>query len=146
MVTAILLTILIIDSVVLVAAILAQSGQGAGIAANFGGVSSSADAIIGSRQAGNLLTTITWWSGGIFLGIAFVLQITSGHARTPRSVLDQPFSQQPAAPQPPNAAPALPLEPVTPAPAPSGAPAGGASPSTHTAAPGASAPTATPKH
>src|ERR1700730_6069286 len=111
MLQTVLLVLLILDSGVLAIAILLQSGKGTGMAASFGGVSSSPDAFIGTRQAGNLLTKMTWWSGGIFLGIAFVLQITSTHARTPRSVLDQSVTPPPAAPSGPNApstaAPAL---------------------------------------
>ena len=62
-----LLVLLIIDSFVLIAAILLQSGKGSGLAASFGGVSSSADSLLGTRQAGNLLTRTSWWGGGIFL-------------------------------------------------------------------------------
>ena len=51
-----LLILLILDSLVLIAAILLQSGKGGGLAASFGGVSSSADSLLGTRQAGNLLT------------------------------------------------------------------------------------------
>ena len=89
-----------LDSFVLVAAILLQSGKGTGMAASFGGVSSSPDAFIGTRQAGNLLTKITWWSGGIFLAIAFVLQIASARTRAPKSVLDQAVTPPPVAPRP----------------------------------------------
>ena len=60
-----LLIVLIIDAIVLIAAILLQAGKGSGLAANFGGASSSPDAFIGIRQAGNLLTTTTWWGAGI---------------------------------------------------------------------------------
>ncbi len=91
-----LLVILILDSLVLVGAILLQSAKGGGLAASFGGVTTAADALIGTRQAGNVLTKATWWAGGIFLGLSFVLQILSTHTRTPRSVLDQPAS--PSAP------------------------------------------------
>lgn len=117
-----LLIILIIDSLVLIAAILLQAGKGTGLAASFGGASSSADSLIGTRQAGNLLTQISWWAGGIFLGLAFVLQVSgSRRAGAPKSVLDKPFSAMPAAPTAPpagtpGAAPALPLSPATPAP------------------------------
>jgi preprotein translocase subunit SecG len=118
-----LLVLLILDSAVLIAAILLQSGKGGGIAQSFGGVSSSTDAFIGTRQAGNLLTTVSWWAGGIFCGLAFVLQIMSTHARTPTSVLDKTFARPPAsapAPAPQSAAPAVPLAPAQPAqPAPS---------------------------
>ena len=56
-----LLIILMLDSLVLIAAILLQAGKGSGLAANFGGASSSPDAFIGVRQAGTILTKATWW-------------------------------------------------------------------------------------
>jgi len=110
-----LLVILVIDSVVLIAAILLQAGKGSGLAANFGGASSSPDAFIGVRQAGTILTKATWWCAGIFLGLAFVLQVMSTHAQAPRSVLEKSFSNPPApaAPAPGGTAPAIPLEPAT---------------------------------
>jgi len=109
-----LLVILVIDAFVLIATILLQSGKGSGLAANFGGASSSPDAFIGIRQAGTILTKGTWWSAGIFLGLAFVLQIMSTQTAAPKSVLEKTFSNQPlpAAPQN-NAKPVVPLEPAT---------------------------------
>jgi preprotein translocase subunit SecG len=106
-----LLTLLVIDCLVLMLVILLQSGKGSGLAASFGGASSSPDALIGIRQAGNLLTTISWWGGGIFLGLCFILQIMSTHTSAPRSVLEKGLGGQPAnvAP-PPTSAPAVPLE------------------------------------
>jgi preprotein translocase subunit SecG len=126
-----LLVLLVIDSIVLIAAILLQSGKGNGLAASFGGVSSSADSLLGTRQAGNLLTRASWWCGGIFLFLSFVLSLASTRQRTPKSVLDQAF-QQPAAPTAPvtaqpNANSAVPLTPA--------APAGGATPAPATPAP-----------
>lgn len=112
-----LLILLILDSAVLIAAVLLQSGKGGGIAASFGGVSSSTDAFIGTRQAGNLLTTASWWAGGIFLGLSFVLQLMSTHARAPTSVLDKTFNprQTQTAPAPvQQSAPAVPLQPAQP--------------------------------
>ncbi|MGH7652544.1 MAG: preprotein translocase subunit SecG [Gemmatimonadaceae bacterium] len=108
-----LLALLIADCIVLMAAILFQSGKGSGLAASFGGASSSPDALIGIRQAGNLLTTVSWWGGGLFLGLCFVLQIMSTHTSAPRSVLEKGLGSQPAnvAP-PPTSAPAVPLEPA----------------------------------
>jgi preprotein translocase subunit SecG len=116
-----LLTLLIIDCVVVMLAILLQSGKGTGLAASFGGASSSSDALIGIRQAGNILTKISWWGGGIFLGLCFILQILSTHTSAPRSVLEQGLGAQPQniAP-PPTSAPAVPLEPAPAATAPSG--------------------------
>ena len=134
-----LLVILVLDSIVLMAAILMQAGKGGGLAASFGGASSSADAFIGIRQAGNLLTKISWTAGGIFLFLAFVLQIASTRSRAPQSVLDRTFSAPATAPAPAapvtggNAGQALPLSPAeTPA-----APQGGAT----TPAPATPAPT-----
>jgi preprotein translocase subunit SecG len=110
-----LLIILILDSALLVTVILLQAGKGSGLAANFGGASSSPDAFIGVRQAGNILTKATWWCAGIFLGLSFVLQVMSTRAVAPKSVLEKTFSNAPlpAAPAPTNAAPAIPLEPTT---------------------------------
>jgi preprotein translocase subunit SecG len=108
-----LVVILVIDAFVLIAVILLQAGKGSGLAANFGGASSSPDAFIGIRQAGTILTKATWWSAGIFLGLAFVLQVMSTRAQTPRSVLEKTFSNQPApAPLPATTTPVVPLEPA----------------------------------
>ncbi len=129
-----LVILLILDSIILVTAILLQSGKGGGLAASFGGATSAADALIGTRQAGNLLTKASWWCGGIFLLLAFVLQIASARTRVPASVLDKPLTNVPAAPTAPTTSksnPAVPLEaapknpaqaapPTTPAPAPKG--------------------------
>ena len=116
-----LVALLVADCVVLVLAILLQSGKGGGLAASFGGASSSPDALIGIRQAGNLLTTVSWWGGGIFLGLCFILQIMSTHTTAPRSVLEKGLGTQPAnvAP-PPTSAPAVPLEPAPTTTAPAG--------------------------
>src|SRR4051794_15733375 len=113
MIYTILLWFLILDCAVLVLAVLLQAGKGTGLAANFGGASSSPDAFIGIRQAGNLLTTVSWWSGGIFLGLCFILQLMSTHTAAPRSVLEEGLSTQPANVAPaPTSAPAVPLEPA----------------------------------
>lgn len=117
-----LLALLILDAFVLIGAVLLQSGKGGGLAASFGGASSSADSLIGSRQAGNLLTKTSWWAGGIFVGLAFILQLAGSRGRTPESVLDRSFGTAPAtqaAPAAPaGAAPAVPLTPAGQAPAP----------------------------
>ena len=123
MLTTFLLVLLIIDSLILIAAILLQSGKGGGLAASFGGAGSSSDSLIGTRQAGNLLTKASWVCGGIFLFLALVLQIAGSRTAGPRSVLDQPFANQPASQQAaPNAPSAVPLTPMQPAPAPTKAP------------------------
>jgi preprotein translocase subunit SecG len=100
-----LLVLLILDSIVLVAAILLQAGKGNGLAATFGGVSSSADSLLGTRQAGNLLTKASWWGGGVFLFLSLVLSIASTQRRAPKSVLDQAFTQPASAPAPVSPAP-----------------------------------------
>lgn len=114
-----LLVLLVLTSIVLIAAILLQSGKGQGLSASFGGASSSPDAFIGMRQAGNLLTKISWWGGGLFLALAFILQLMSTRTRVPRSVLEGKLgAPAPAAPPLPNAAvPLTPIAPATPTPA-----------------------------
>lgn len=113
-----LLILLVLDSLVLAAAVLLQSGKGGGLAASFGGASSSADSLIGTRQAGNLLTRVSWWAGGIFLALAFILQILSTRQRAPRSILEEGLVPPavPTAPASPSTqegtAPAVPLTPV----------------------------------
>jgi preprotein translocase subunit SecG len=116
-----LLILLIVDALVLVAAVLMQAAKGGGLAASFGGVSTAADSFIGTRQAGNVLTKIAWWAGGLFLGIAFVLQLMSTRGRTPTSILDQglkPTSTAPAplTPPPTTAVPIGPADKGTPPP------------------------------
>jgi preprotein translocase subunit SecG len=114
-----LMVLLTIDSIVLIVAVLLQSGQGQGLAATFGGVSSSASSLFGTRQTGNLLTKASWWSGGIFLFLAFMLTLASSRGRAPRSVLDQAFPNAPAsAPAAPGNAGTLSPVPLTPAPQP----------------------------
>lgn len=98
-----LIVILVIDALVLATAILLQAGKGGGLAASFGGTSSSTDSLLGTRQAGNILTKASWWAGGIFIGLAFVLQIMSSRGRVPTSILDQALT--------PNAA-TLPVPPA----------------------------------
>ena len=118
-----LLVLLVINSLVLIAAVLLQSGKGSGLSANFGGSSSSSDSFVGTRQAATLLTRVTWWGGGVFLALAFILQIMGSHVNAPTSVLD-PHSRQgattPTAPAPStapsNTPSAVPLTPLTPAP------------------------------
>lgn len=113
-----LLVILIIDALILGTAVLLQAGKGGGLAASFGGASSSSDSLLGTRQAGNILTKTSWWAGGIFIFIAFVLQIMSARSRVPTSILDQamtPSAQTAPAAAPaaePSAQSAVPLEPA----------------------------------
>lgn len=119
MLYTLLIVLLTIDSLVLIAAVLLQSGQGQGLAATFGGVSSSASSLLGTRQTGNLLTKASWWCGGIFLFLAFILSLSSARGRAPRSVLDQAFPNAPAPVNPGNAGTqSAPIVPLTPAPQP----------------------------
>jgi preprotein translocase subunit SecG len=107
-----LLIILILICLILVAAILLQAGKGGGLAASFGGASSGTDALMGGRQAGNLLTKLSWWGGGAFLFLSFVLQLMSQRTSQPRSILDTQFTPAPAPTTPPAGAnPVVPLQP-----------------------------------
>jgi preprotein translocase subunit SecG len=112
-----LVVLLGIDSFILIAVVLMQAGQGGGMAATFGGASSSGGTIFGTRQAGNLLTKASWWCGGIFLALAFMLSLASTRTRQPKSILDQAFPNA----QAPVTAPATGTPanlPVTPLPTP----------------------------
>ena len=135
-----LLALLVIDAVVLTIAILLQAGKGGGLAANFGGASSSPDAFVGIRQAGTILTKATWWCGGIFLALAFILQIMSTRTAQPRSVLEEQFST-PAPASTPSTVPGANTAPVAPAiplePAPTGSAAGSPAPTSPTPPPAA---------
>ena len=118
-----LLVILILDSLVLIAAILMQAAKGGGLAASFGGVSTAADSFIGTRQAGNVLTKIAWWAGGLFLGLAFMLQLMSTRGRTPTSILDRGLGQTQQQPAPVTTPPpqsAVPIGPADKGPPPTG--------------------------
>src|SRR3954463_8484127 len=121
MIYTILLWFLILDCAVLVLAVLLQAGKGTGLAANFGGASSSPDAFIGIRQAGNLLTKTSWWSGGGFLALSFILPLMSTHNTAPRSVLEKGLGSPAATAPAPTSAPAVPLEPAPTNTAPAGA-------------------------
>jgi preprotein translocase subunit SecG len=111
-----LVILLILDSIVLVGAVLLQSGKGGGLAASFGGATTAADALIGSRQAVTWLSKLSWYGGGVFILLAFVLQIMSTRAAAPRSILDQPATRPtqsaPATPPAAKGNPVVPLEPT----------------------------------
>ena len=109
---AILVVILILDSLILATAVLLQAGQGGGLATMGGGAGT--ETVMGGRQATTLLTKVTWWTAGIFLFIALVLTFMSqaggqvrsvleGEGQAPAPVQQQPLpiETQPTAPPPP---------------------------------------------
>ena len=97
-----ILMLLVLDALLLVLVVLLQSGKGAGLAAEFGGASSSTDSFMGGRQAATLLTKASWTLGGLFMGLALVLAILSARARAPSSILEGQIQApaQEAAPTP----------------------------------------------
>ena len=111
---AFLIVLLVLASVLLIAAILLQSGKGGGLAATFGGVGTSPDSFFGTRQMGNVLTKSSWYLGGGFLLLGFILSLMSSRAATSRSVLDEPTgapaAAAPAAPTPSASQAPIPLE------------------------------------
>ena len=80
------LIILIIDSLILGTVVLLQAGKGGGLAAMGGGAST--DSFLGGRQATTILTKMSWWCGGIFLGLSLVLSAINTQSGTPTSVLE----------------------------------------------------------
>ncbi len=111
-----LLVLLVLDSFALLAVVLLQSGKGGGLAASFGGAASSADTFMGTRQMGTVLTKASWWTGGIFMALAFILSSISQRAGVPRSVIQQGQTPPPAEQQvvPPAPSTAVPLAPAAP--------------------------------
>ena len=97
-----LIILLIADCFLLGAIVLLQAGKGGGLAALGGG--SSTDSFFGGRQAATILTKMSWWCGGIFLGLSLVLAGLSTGRSTPRSVLQE------------NLGPPTPVAPSTPLP------------------------------
>lgn len=88
---AFVLMLLILDASLLILVVLLQSGKGAGLAAEFGGASSSTDSFLGGRQAATLLTKASWTLGGLFMGLALMLAILSTRGRAPASLLEGQF-------------------------------------------------------
>jgi preprotein translocase subunit SecG len=81
-----LIIILIIDSLLLATVVLLQAGKGGGLAAMGGGAST--DSFFGGRQATTILTKMSWWCGGIFLGLSLILSAMSAGGAVPSSVLE----------------------------------------------------------
>ncbi len=83
-----ILLLLVIDALLLLLVVLLQAGKGSGLAAEFGGASSSTDTFLGGRQAATLLTKSSWTLGGVFMGLSLILAILSARTRAPTSVLE----------------------------------------------------------
>lgn len=83
-----ILLLLVIDALLLCLVVLLQAGKGSGLAAEFGGASSSTDSFLGGRQAATLLTKSSWTLGGIFMALSLILAIVSARTRAPTSILE----------------------------------------------------------
>ena len=104
-----LLVLLVLDAILLTTVVLLQAGKGGGLAA-MGAAGAGSDSLFGSRHATTLLTKATWWTGSIFLVLAFALSLLAGRTGQPSSILREGLQ----APAP--ATPGLPgiAEPVGP--------------------------------
>jgi preprotein translocase subunit SecG len=91
-----LLILLLLCAIVLIPVVLLQAGKGGGLAAMGGGAGT--DTLFGSRQATTILTKATWWAGGIFIALAFVLSLLSSRPARRESILRQGLQNAPAAP------------------------------------------------
>jgi preprotein translocase subunit SecG len=111
----VLLTILhVIVAVFLILVVLLQTGKRADLAGAFGGGGSQT--AFGARGAATLLSRLTAWSAGIFMGTSLILSLMASSGGTGRrSVLDSVAAPASA----PAAAPAAPPATPPPAPAPS---------------------------
>src|SRR5947209_18851996 len=81
----VLLFVLIVDALILAAAVLLQAGQGGGLASLGGGAGT--EQFMGGRQATTLLTKVSWWGAGIFLFVSLVLAIVSSRGAAQRLVV-----------------------------------------------------------
>src|SRR5947207_8551 len=118
-----LVGILILDSLVLAAAVLLQAGQGGGLASLGGGAGT--EQFLGGRPATSLRTHLHRCAGGIVQFLSLVLAIMSAQARAPRSVIDT--SAPPPAPVLPTPLPLQSTPPAAP-PAPPSNPSSGRRP------------------
>ncbi len=83
----VLLILMLLDGLLLGAVILMQAGQGGGLASLGGGTASQ---VLGGRQATSILTRMTWWTGGIFMGLALLLTLSnSARSRSASDVAKQ---------------------------------------------------------
>ena len=83
MLQTILLVAMIIISVALSGVILLQRSEGGAL-----GMGGGPSGFMTARGAGNLLTTTTWWLGGLFVVCAISLTIVGNMERANRSVVD----------------------------------------------------------
>lgn len=81
-----LLTLLLLDAILLTTVVLLQAGKGGGLAA-MGAAGAGSDSVFGSRQATTFLTNATWWTGSIFLVLAFTISLMAGRSTQPSSIL-----------------------------------------------------------
>ncbi|GAB6071760.1 hypothetical protein JCM14244_01370 [Venenivibrio stagnispumantis] len=81
----VLLVVLIIVSIILIALILMQKTKGAEIGAVFG--SGAAKAILGASAA-NIITKITFWLAGIFMGLVLLLSYLHHYKTKQNSVIE----------------------------------------------------------
>lgn len=89
---ALLIVLIALVALFIILIVLLQSGKGGGLAAEFGGASSSTDSIMGGRQAANFLTRASWISGGVFMALALLLAIQASRTAGPQSsILRQEF-------------------------------------------------------
>lgn len=106
-----LLALLIIDGLILCAAVLLQAGQGGGLASLGGGTT---DMVLGGRQAVTILHKTSWITGGLFMVLALMLSIAASSRAVGESEVQRRLRQQAPAQQ---SVPVAPLQ-TTPAPPP----------------------------
>jgi len=106
-----LLALLIIDGLILCAAVLLQAGQGGGLASLGGGTT---DMVLGGRQAVTILHKTSWITGALFMVLALMLSIAASSRAVGESEVQRRLRQQAPAQQ---SVPVAPLQ-TTPAPPP----------------------------
>ena len=111
MLLTILLVIQILISIALTAVVLMQRSEGGAL-----GMGGGPTGLMTARGAGNLLTTATWWLGGMFAVCAVALTIVGNmEGRTGSSFDAEDIGTVVGVPTDPAAQPEQPVQPAAPA-------------------------------
>ena len=110
MLLTILLVIQILISIALIAVVLMQRSEGGAL-----GMGGGPTGLMTARGAGNLLTTATWWLGGMFAACAILLTIVGNmEGRTGSSFDADEIGTALGVPADPAAQPEQPAQPTAP--------------------------------
>ncbi len=100
--TTVILVIHLLLAIAMVGAVLLQRSEGGGLGMGGGGGGGGMGGFMTGRETANLLTRVTAVLAALFFSTSLTLAIMAGGDRQTRSILDQPASEEPAAPELPS--------------------------------------------